>query len=385
MSSRTITFPRPPPTCNTLSSQERTKLLKTTAKLGSVLGSTPHVMDDAFDLPSPILTSIPARKARLRSWSFRSKKASSDTSDSESDTSPTPCTSSSSRASSSSTSSSASSSLDSSEASWRARLPEKRPPLLRLGMSKRLMKSARRSVISQPTLESIPGSPPPPPQAPSSSPYCDIIDLYSDYEKDDPFGTYANSSYVELSSTVPMPTFAIPSDASLRREKMRRLKRKLGEQIPVHLVFPPIAESDEEDVWIHSPTTPTLEESGHNRSSSEGSFDSSSALLTDSEREDVLPPLPNHLPLPRRTQHPSRLRHEAHHQSPRRSSFAHETGKKPLPPLPSIPPLPTTTRTVKRRSGQFIIHYECASEHGAEAFDGLRCVGGVDGRIGYAI
>jgi len=388
MSSHAITFPRPPPTCNTLSSQERLKLLKSTAKLGSVLGSVPHVIDETFDLPSHVVhnPNTASRKTRQRLWSFKSRKASSDTSGSDSDVPPAPRNSlSSSRTESSTMSSSASSVVESSESAWRARLPEKRPPLLRLGVSKKLVQSARRLAIAQPTLESIPGSPPPPSQSPPSSPssssYTDIIDLYATYEKDDPFGAYADSSYIELNPTVPIPAFTIPSDAALRREKMRRLKRKLGEHIPVHLVFPPIAESDEEDVWIHSPTTPTSPESGHTRRGSGSSCDSSSALLTDSEREDVVPPLPNHLPFHAQR---SRIRHEARHQAPRRSSFARNAEKKPLPALPPVSPLPTT-RTVKRRSGQFIIHYECTSEHGVDAFDGLKCVGGVDSRIWYAI
>lgn len=44
-----IVFPRPPPTCNTLTPEERAKLLRSTAKLGQLLGSTPHVVDEIID------------------------------------------------------------------------------------------------------------------------------------------------------------------------------------------------------------------------------------------------------------------------------------------------------------------------------------------------
>ena len=57
------------------------------------------------------------------------------------------------------------------------------------------------------------------------------------------------------------PTFTIPSDVAVKRQKMKRLTKKLGEGVPVHLVFPPTAESDDEEVLIDSPTsTPSVEQ-----------------------------------------------------------------------------------------------------------------------------
>jgi hypothetical protein len=41
-----IVYPRPPPTCNNLTPAQRTQLLRSNAKLGQVLGSTPHVLDE---------------------------------------------------------------------------------------------------------------------------------------------------------------------------------------------------------------------------------------------------------------------------------------------------------------------------------------------------
>lgn len=41
----------------------------------------------------------------------------------------------------------------------------------------------------------------------------------------------------------------------MRRQKMQRLTKKLGEGVPVHLVFPPTVESDDEEVIIDSPTS----------------------------------------------------------------------------------------------------------------------------------
>jgi len=36
---------------------------------------------------------------------------------------------------------------------------------------------------------------------------------------------------------------------------MRRIAKKLGEGVPVHLIFPPTLESDEEEVFVESPTS----------------------------------------------------------------------------------------------------------------------------------
>lgn len=41
-----VVFPRPPPTHNTLTTSQRTQLLRSNAKLGQVLGSTPFILDD---------------------------------------------------------------------------------------------------------------------------------------------------------------------------------------------------------------------------------------------------------------------------------------------------------------------------------------------------
>lgn len=45
VSAATIRFPPPPPTRNQLTTEERTKLIRTNNKLGQVLGTTPHVLD----------------------------------------------------------------------------------------------------------------------------------------------------------------------------------------------------------------------------------------------------------------------------------------------------------------------------------------------------
>jgi hypothetical protein len=64
----------------------------------------------------------------------------------------------------------------------------------------------------------------------------------------------------------------------MRRQKMRRLAKKLGEDVPVHLVFPPTIESDEEEVLVDSPVS----------SSSSSSVWSSSSPIHDVEERELL-------------------------------------------------------------------------------------------------
>ncbi|PSR90482.1 hypothetical protein PHLCEN_2v4900 [Hermanssonia centrifuga] len=114
------------------------------------------------------------------------------------------------------------------------------------------------------------------------------------------------------SSSPQAPTFSIPSEASMRRQKMRRLAKKFGEGVPVHLVFPPTTESDDEDVVVDTPTSPVSHQD---------------------EKECYM-----------------------HKPSPRRCHFV-------LPMKPS-----------SLVAGQYLVHYESPGVHGyqSETFQGLK-------------
>ncbi|EKM53221.1 uncharacterized protein PHACADRAFT_259423 [Phanerochaete carnosa HHB-10118-sp] len=193
MANASIVFPRPPPTYNTLSQAQRAQLLRSSAKLGQILGSTPHILDDTD--ASPI--SPPTRSSSLRS------------------------TRSPSVASTASTSSTRSAESGHSERSWRARFPACKPPLLRIGKVAPTAPAPHRGVPPQ-AHQAVRA---PPAGSPDSSP----------------------------GSSPREPTFSISSDTTLKRQKMRRIAKKLGEGVPVHLVFPPTAESDEDEVFVDSP------------------------------------------------------------------------------------------------------------------------------------
>lgn len=54
-----VTYPPPPPTYNVLSSQERSQFVRSTKKIGKVLGSAPHLFDDSHKAGVYICFTLP--------------------------------------------------------------------------------------------------------------------------------------------------------------------------------------------------------------------------------------------------------------------------------------------------------------------------------------
>ena len=180
-----------------------------------------------------------------------------------------------------------------SEKGWRIRFPLKRPPMLRIGKTTR-------------ALETIPGSP--------------------SYDTNNFADRRSVQSYDDSPPTT--PPFNITSDATMRRQKMRRLAKKFGEGVPLHLVFPPTTDSDDEEILVDSPISDSSE-------SSSSSSSHSSAASAGSERD---------------------LLWEKH--TPRRSKFV------------DPPKVATVT------NGRYVVHYQASSGmhgHSAETFSGLQC------------
>lgn len=247
MSHPVIRFPPPPPTHNTLSPEQRAHLLRTNNKIEQVLGSTPHVLDLSYPpKPASLRIDIPARVSEehprrlFQNVHRRTKSLPRPDENSECRRSPRPSTSS----SRSSSKSHASRISSNSEQAWRTPYnPTQRPPLLKLFPA---------------PLDPIPGSPP-------------------HSEADDVPGSPSS------------PSFAIPSEAAQRLKKMRRLTRKLGDGVPVELVFPSRvgaaadadSDSDEETPLLETPASsqrlpfssrlPAIPEDGRQSSFARGS------------------------------------------------------------------------------------------------------------------
>ncbi|KAI0084616.1 hypothetical protein BDY19DRAFT_997531 [Irpex rosettiformis] len=214
-----VVFPRPPPTCNNLTTAQRAQLLKSTAKLGQVLGSTPHVLDEANSVARSYVASRGNNGSNESLTSYASSSTPRSSLDSTRSSRPSP-------------------SSHSSEKVWRIRFPIKRPPMLRIGKTTR-------------ALETIPGSPA--------------------YDS----GNFADRQSVQTYDDSPpsTPSFNITSDAAMRRQKMRRLAKKFGEGVPLHLVFPPTTESDDEEVLVDSPVSDVSSHSSVTSSSGESERD----------------------------------------------------------------------------------------------------------------
>ncbi|KAF8324627.1 hypothetical protein F5887DRAFT_1086354 [Amanita rubescens] len=218
-----VYFPPPPPTFNTLTSVERAHLRRSTNKLGRVLGITPQVIDSESDTTidddvynhkghvSPFASTTTESRYR---WSTRAGIVASSTM--RHPLSSLSC-------------------VDfhedepdlSNNAHRMASMEPKRrldststhhPPLLRVSRSSHF--------YSEPTVNLPPYSSHVSPASDGSEEEDSIPDLYSD--------TSSNSD----TSEPPSPTIPPPSINALRRKKIERLQRILGEDVPVDLIFP---------------------------------------------------------------------------------------------------------------------------------------------------
>ncbi|KAK7049887.1 hypothetical protein VNI00_005317 [Paramarasmius palmivorus] len=224
-----VVFPAPPPTTNILSYQQRNQLMRTTKKLGRVLGYTPHLVDNRS---SGTLSSVSEDQ-----WSddeeewyrpvSRGSTRSNSTSASGSAYSTTSGVSSRHSRSSSisySNRSTASSRSMNSEDSWSSH--DRKPPLLRLAVP----------------------SPFRPRSQAQASPTSSVTD--SSEEEDTRFTLRPTTDRNPRDSLV-SPNFHIPSATTLRLQKMDRIRRKLGDGVPVELVFP---ENDTDDDIYDTPS-----------------------------------------------------------------------------------------------------------------------------------
>ncbi|KAI1798148.1 hypothetical protein LXA43DRAFT_875772 [Ganoderma leucocontextum] len=217
-----IRFPPPPPTRNDLSSEQRAKLIRTNNKLGQVLGSTPHVLDLSYIVPPAAHRELPAppRTPTSSKNPFRGHSRKKSSPKVDMDAMRADAKSPDSVASTTSRRSTSSVRVKTDELAWRTPYSVKRPPLLQLSLP------PSPSPSRKPKLDTIPGSPP----------------------------------FDELSGPPEPAKFHIPSDAAMRREKMRRVRKMLGDGVPHELVFPSSpgeseSESEEDSPLVETPTS----------------------------------------------------------------------------------------------------------------------------------
>ncbi|KAG9315379.1 hypothetical protein JVU11DRAFT_4526 [Chiua virens] len=262
-----VAFPPPPPTSNALSSHERAALIRSSKKLGKVLGDVPRVLDDISAIPSgPELT--------------RTTTGTSIT-----------------------------------EAAWRKRKPTHIPPIPIL-----------KFATSEPTVAS---------ESPSRS---------SVYHRP----PSCRSSVLSVLSDAPSIVSNAPligPDAlsnSQRRSKLERLRRKLGDEVPITAVFPTTLPTavplPSPSPLPPTPKTSTSRSRSHTRSVHHRPDDARSLTFSISSDESV------HTV----TFTTTHVRAHSPHPSKTQAKNVYHTGA-----LPPVPPIPTHLVSGSKSTSRF--------------------------------
>ncbi|KAF7303859.1 hypothetical protein MIND_00615800 [Mycena indigotica] len=234
-----------PPTTNALSNQQRSQLLRTTQKLGRILGTTPALLEEKEEMPLQLPLNLQRLAVPLHvqlSSMYSDDDAlvrypSSDTLFSSDYDTPSYI-----KRPPSSASDRSRRSVDSGKSvqineSWPR--PQTERPFLRI------------KVDNSSKLESIPQSPPAESYSPPPA-----------YSLQSPHTSYTiPASRIPVTSQHTSPFAVLPSANSMRRQKMDKLRRTLGDGVPLHMVFPddtspddsPLSSSSEEDLPILIP------------------------------------------------------------------------------------------------------------------------------------
>ncbi|PPQ78337.1 hypothetical protein CVT26_007703 [Gymnopilus dilepis] len=219
-----VVFPPPPPTTNELTAQQRTQLVRTSRKIEQLLGTAPRFIDTSLTEPIHVTLSRGISQRRLTKTRRSSVDSTSSASSSESSPPPKFVQRSSSLSGNFSgmhkaTSGSHRSSRSTSSIALESWVNDQTIPVLRLAV--------------QSILETIPASP-----DPTQTTFTDTANkpLPNAPEAGSIFP--AHKAVSSPRSSVILPPLTIPSPSSLRKQKMDRLRKKLGDDVPLELVFP---------------------------------------------------------------------------------------------------------------------------------------------------
>ncbi|KAK2461345.1 hypothetical protein APHAL10511_006630 [Amanita phalloides] len=276
MSVETITLATPPPTVNVLDPAQRTRLLKSTRKLGDVLGATPHLLDFSTLPTRPLTTGAIHKKRNLF---FSHSAASSVTS----------------LASTHSDGSAVCPPITRSSLETRSNTPISLVDLSSYGHKRHKSKpTSRPLVLCLQTLSLPPSDTLSKPQS-AILPTTSVSSLHDTPLPQAPLPPLANStkSDVEMQSPTPLPdpdqNSIVPTDVDkLRRKRMAKLTRTLGENIPTELVFPRHHKSPSEPYR----TSPRVDKEKRDMSKVSKSNNGSQTPTQNCERK-APPPLPS--------------------------------------------------------------------------------------------
>ncbi|KAG6878968.1 hypothetical protein C0992_006262 [Termitomyces sp. T32_za158] len=231
-------FLAPPPTTNALSRAERARLLRSSKKIARVLGATPRYIDTDIDDVQGIDDTFLSSPSVYRN--------SVDTVDS---------------VSSSSTNTSTSTSNTSNSSLHSLRRSHKPLSLSSLQDIWPARKHFRPRLSLETSLESIPASP----LTPNSTPESLLLTMSRTIppRRGSPSSSPLRGMGAEphsLGPSPPSPSFMIPSHAAACRRKLERLRRTLGDDVPVCLIFPQGTTESDSDSGSEPSLTPSSEE-----------------------------------------------------------------------------------------------------------------------------
>ncbi|KIY47718.1 hypothetical protein FISHEDRAFT_74384 [Fistulina hepatica ATCC 64428] len=243
-----VVFPVPPPTSNTLSKHQRRQMLKSTNKLARILGCTPRFMEEstcntAIRRLRSSSSIVDSKRALLTDdavvllfFSYQQKRNVDDDLSSESSSDPGSPTRHATLRRSDSTRLSPQPCAHLSRSSSRSSRVQKSPPSSRRSSLEicRASHESQCSTLSQPQLPSTLSLP-----LPGLSLSKDVAaDQKCESQKHHGPSLYAQLNTSEEALAPAPPTFLLPSTNTVRRQKMDRLKRTLGDDVPVAMVFP---------------------------------------------------------------------------------------------------------------------------------------------------
>ncbi|KAF9007047.1 hypothetical protein BDQ17DRAFT_1423127 [Cyathus striatus] len=272
-SSHKVVFPPPPPTVHALSPEQRSQLLRKTKKLGQLLGSSPHLLDEGIpNVLGPVQIELPNKDSRFPRSSVDSFSSSSSGSDDLCFEILTPLSTDSHSNHLPRSSTSLSRYSQSTLPGSFDKCSGPTQPLLRLAIP--------------PSLETIPASPTPYSQyspysslqsSPSTSRSHSRASSVDSFESSHQPYTISPKSMPHQRESLDDPSFIVPSANSVRLKKMDRLRKKLGDGVPVDLVFPEKPKATErrapkdDEKWktessreIVLPSTPTIPRTNRN-------------------------------------------------------------------------------------------------------------------------
>ncbi|KAG6887791.1 hypothetical protein C0995_012695 [Termitomyces sp. Mi166 len=230
---KAVVFPAPPPTTNALSLTERARLLRSSKKIARVLGATPRFVDSEVEDVGGNDDMLVLSPQSLYLSPQSLYRTSVDTVDSISACSTSVTSTSYTSTSTSPTSVSSLYCVDNARkplslTPYEDARPTRKPLALRPALETSL--ESIPASFSTSTLTTLPA----------------IRTLATHPKRSAPLDGSSSSSSCRGMSPEPdsSPSFVIPNRAAARRRKLDRLRRTLGEDVPVRLIFSQTAESD---------------------------------------------------------------------------------------------------------------------------------------------